>query len=178
MSQQEIFDVLDRVRSKFYGKYRGTVTDVDAATLRVKAVLPAVLGAQATGWWMPCVPYAGPNVGIAFLPEVGSGVWIEFEAGDVSYPIWSGCYWREGEQPPDATPTVKAIVTHAGHKMLFDDTAGSIKITDSNNNKITLDSSGITLERGANKIVISDSEVSVNDGEKSCCMCRSARRRM
>ena len=50
---------------------------------------------------MPCVPYAGPNVGIAFLPEVGSGVWIEFEGGDVSYPIWVGCYWRDGEVPAD-----------------------------------------------------------------------------
>ena len=48
---------------------------------------------------MPCVPYAGPNVGFAFLPEVGSGVWIEFEGGDVSYPIWVGGYWREGEVP-------------------------------------------------------------------------------
>ena len=51
---------------------------------------------------MPCVPYAGPNVGFAFLPEMGSGVWIEFEGGDVSYPIWVGGYWREGEFPADA----------------------------------------------------------------------------
>lgn len=164
MNEQAILDVLDRIRNRFYGKYRGTVIDVDPATLRLKAMVPAVLAGQATGWCMPCVPYAGPGVGIAFLPEIGSGVWIEFEAGDVSYPIWAGCYWYEGEQPSDATPTVKAIVTKAGHKILFDDDAGSIKITDSNQNKITMDSNGITLERGANKILISDSEVNVNDG--------------
>ncbi|MDT7543564.1 MAG: hypothetical protein QOE33_3468 [Acidobacteriota bacterium] len=163
MNEQMILEVLERVRSKFFGKYRGTVTDVDAATLRIKAMLPAVLGEQPTGWCVPCVPYAGPSVGIAFLPEVGSGVWIEFEGGDVSFPIWSGCFWFEGEQPTDAAPGVKVIATKAGHKILFDDDAGSIKITDSNNNKITMDSDGITLERGANKIVISDSKVSVND---------------
>ena len=79
---------------------------------------------------------------MAFLPEVGSGVWIEFEGGDVSYPIWVGCYWRDGELPSDAAPAVKAIVTKSGHKILLDDDAETITISDPNNNTITLDSSG------------------------------------
>ena len=164
MNDQLIFDLLERVRNRFYGKYRGTVTEVDSATLRLKAKVPAVLGEQATGWCRPCVPYAGPSVGFAFLPEVGAGVWIEFEGGDVSYPIWSGCYWRDDEQPSDATPTVKAIVTQSGHTFLFDDDAGSITLRDPNNNTLTLDSSGITIEHSGKKIVINDTEVNVNDG--------------
>jgi uncharacterized protein involved in type VI secretion and phage assembly len=164
IDQQFVMDLVDRVRNRFYGKYRGTVTAVDAATLRIKAKVPAVLGAQDTGWCMPCVPYAGDGVGIAFLPEDGAGVWIEFEGGDVSYPVWVGCYWREGEIPPDATPTVKTIVTAQGAKILLDDDARTITVTDSSNNKITLASDGITVERGANKVVVSDSSVSVNDG--------------
>ena len=164
MDEGAILDVIERIRNRFYGKYRGSVTDVDAATLRIKAKCPSVLGEQTTGWCMPCVPYAGDSVGVAFLPEVGSGVWIEFEAGDVSYPIWSGCYWRAGEPPSDATPTVKTIVTKAGHKILLDDDGGSITISDSNENKVTLDSAGLTLERGSQKVEISDSAVKVNDG--------------
>jgi uncharacterized protein involved in type VI secretion and phage assembly len=164
IDQQFVVDLVDRVRNRFYGKYRGTVTDVDAATLRIKAKVPAVLGAQDTGWCMPCVPYAGANVGIAFLPETGAGVWIEFEGGDVSYPVWVGCYWRDGENPSDATPTVKTIVTAQGCKILLDDDAQTITVTDSANNKITLASDGITIERGANKVVVSDTSVSVNDG--------------
>ena len=164
MNEQAILDILERVRHRYYGKYRGTVTDIEDDTLRIKAMVPAVLGEQATGWCMPCVPYAGDGVGFAFLPEVGAGVWIEFENGDVSYPIWTGCYWRAGEKPSDAAPKVKTIVTVAGHKILLDDDGSTITITDSSDNKITLDSSGITLERGANKIEISDSEVKVNDG--------------
>lgn len=164
MNEQAMMEVLERVRYRFYGKYRGSVTDVDASTLRIKAKVPAVLGDQDSGWCMPCVPYAGQNVGLAFLPEVGSGVWIEFEGGDVSYPIWTGCYWRSGEQPSDAAPKVKVIVTTAPHKILLDDDAQSITISDSNQNTITLDSSGITLTRGSNSVAISDSEVSVNDG--------------
>ena len=164
LNEQVVMEVLERVRYRFYGKYRGTCTSVDSSTLRIKAKVPAVLGDQETGWCMPCVPYAGKNVGIAFLPETGSGVWIEFEGGDVSYPIWVGCYWRSGELPSDATPKVKAIVTVSPHKILLDDDAGSITITDSNQNSVTLDSSGITLTRGSNSIAVTDSEVNVNDG--------------
>jgi uncharacterized protein involved in type VI secretion and phage assembly len=159
-----MMEMLERLRNRFYGKYRGTVTDIDDSTLRIKAKVPGVLAGQTTGWCMPCVPYAGDSVGFAFLPEVGAGVWIEFEGGDVSYPIWTGCYWRTGEVPSDAKPKVKTIVTKAGHKILLDDDASTITITDSNNNKITIESSGIKLERGSNKVVISDSNVSVNDG--------------
>jgi uncharacterized protein involved in type VI secretion and phage assembly len=164
MNESLLHDVLDRLRNRFFGKYRGTVVEVDAATLRIKAKVPSVLAGQATGWCEPCVPYAGDGVGMAFLPEVGAGVWIEFEGGDVSYPIWVGCYWRSGEAPPDAAPGVKAIVTKSGHKILLDDDAGSITISDANDNSVTLDSSGITLERGGSSVAISDSEVNINDG--------------
>src|SRR5208283_198592 len=149
MDNSALDELLSRLRNRFYGKYRGTVTDVDPQTCRIKATVPAVLGDKPTGWCMPCVPYAGPKVGMAFLPEQGSGVWIEFEGGDVSYPIWTGCYWRSGEQPSDAAPAVKAIVTKAGHKILLDDDAGSITITDSNQNQVTMNASGLTLTRGS-----------------------------
>src|ERR1700733_6526660 len=94
-------DLLEHLRSRFYGKYRGVVQEVDASTCRIKATVPAVYGDVESGWCLPCVPYAGPGVGIAFLPEVGSAVWIEFEGGDVSFPIWTGGFWREGEVPSD-----------------------------------------------------------------------------
>jgi len=164
--EQALLDVLDRLRNRFFGKYRGTVTDVNDPLTRgrIKAKVPGVLGEQPTGWCSPCVPYAGDGVGFVFIPEVGSGVWVEFEGGDVSYPIWSGCYWRAGEMPPDAGPKVKTIQTQAGHQILIDDSAQSVTITDSNANTITLDSSGITLARGGMKIEISDAKVSVNSG--------------
>jgi uncharacterized protein involved in type VI secretion and phage assembly len=163
MNEQAITDILDRLRNRFYGKYRGTVTQVDAPTMRIKAKIPSVLASQESGWCMACVPYAGDEVGFAFLPEEGAGVWIEFEGGDVSYPIWTGCYWRTDEPPSDAADAVKVIVTKE-HKLLLDDDAPSITLTDSSENKVTLEDSGLTLERGSNKIEVSDSEVNVNDG--------------
>ena len=166
VNEQAVVDVLERLRSRFYGKYRGTVTDVDdpQSRGRIKATVPAVLGEQPTGWCVPCVPYAGDGVGFVFIPEAGSGVWIEFEGGDVSYPIWTGCYWRDGEMPADASPTVKTIRTKAGHQILIDDDGQSITVTDPSSNTVTLDSAGITLERGAMKVEISDTKVSVNSG--------------
>ncbi len=154
----------EQARTRFYGKYRGIVSDVDAVTCRVKARVPAVLGDADSGWCMPCVPYAGPGVGIAFLPEVGSGVWVEFEGGDVSYPIWSGCYWRDGEPPPNVKAHVKVVVTAAPHMLVLDDDQKSITLTDPNGNTLTLNEAGISLSRGGQQIVLSDTSVSVNDG--------------
>jgi uncharacterized protein involved in type VI secretion and phage assembly len=163
MNEKAILEILENLRGRFYGKYRGTVSDVDAATMRVKAKIPAVLGDQDSGWALPCVPYAGDSVGFAFLPEVGSAVWIEFEGGDASYPIWTGGFWLTGQTPSDAAAAVKVIVTKQ-HKLLLDDDQDSITIQDSNGNSVTLDSSGVTLTRGSQTIVVSDSEVNVNSG--------------
>ncbi|MGC9948396.1 MAG: phage baseplate assembly protein V [Bryobacteraceae bacterium] len=163
MNEQTLQDVVESIRGRFYGKYRGIVTQVDASTMRIKAKVPSVYGDTESGWALPCVPYAGDSVGFAFLPEVDSAVWIEFEGGNVSFPIWTGGFWLSQQAPSDAQPAVKAIVTKQ-LKMLFDDDQDSITIQDSNGNSVTLDSSGITLTRGSQTIQLSDSEVNVNNG--------------
>jgi len=163
MSDPLLQDLMDHVRNRFYGKYRGVVTDVDAATMRVKAAVPSVLPDTGTGWCMPCVPYAGPQVGVVMLPEVGSGVWIEFEGGDVSYPIWVGMYWQAGEIPSAASATVKSIITSAG-SLAMDNDAGSITLTDAQQNTVVLDSSGVTCTSGSSSVAIGASGVNVNSG--------------
>jgi len=145
-----------------YGKYRGTVTQVDASTMRIKAKVTALNGLES-GWALPCVPYAGDSVGFAFLPEKDAAVWIEFEQGDSSYPIWTGGFWLKDQAPSEAAPDVKVIVTKK-HKLLLDDKDDSITIQDSNGNSVKLDSDGITLSRGSQTVKVKDSEVSVNDG--------------
>jgi uncharacterized protein involved in type VI secretion and phage assembly len=156
-------ELLERVRNRFYGKYRGVVVEVDASTMRIKASVPSVLPNGTTGWCMPCVPYAGPQVGFVMLPEVGSGVWIEFEGGDVSYPIWTGGYWHSGEVPSQASATVKSIITTAG-SLAMDDDANSITLTDAQQNTVVLDSSGVTSTSGSGQVAIGTSGVNVNNG--------------
>jgi uncharacterized protein involved in type VI secretion and phage assembly len=163
MNEAVLMELLERVRGRYFGKYRGTVTEVDAATMRIKAMVPNVLPEVTSGWCMPCVPYAGNGVGIVMLPEIGSGVWIEFEAGDVSYPIWVGCYWRSGEVPAGATAEIKSIVTTAG-TLAFNTTAGSIKAEDASQHAVLLDGKGVTVSTEGGKIVAGPSGVSVNNG--------------
>jgi hypothetical protein len=94
---------------------------------------------------------------------VGSGVWIEFEAGDVSKPIWTGCFWFAGQVPSAADPAVKSVITTAG-SLAFDTGAGSITTTGTQSQTITVDSSGVTLTAGSGAVAVGASGVSVNNG--------------
>ena len=73
----------DPVRRQFFGKYRGRVEkNVDPERLgRLQLSVPVVLQDVSTGWALPCVPYAGPGVGLFAIPPVGASVWVEFEGG-------------------------------------------------------------------------------------------------
>jgi len=97
----------------FFGKYRGKITDnIDPLKLgRVKVKVPDVSGVFEN-WALPCVPYAGKNVGFLALPPVNSNIWVEFEAGDINSPIWTGCFWGKEELPEEAKgPEVKLLKT-------------------------------------------------------------------
>jgi uncharacterized protein involved in type VI secretion and phage assembly len=143
-----------------FGKYRGTVTKVDPVTMRIKARVAALNNVES-GWALPCVPYAGKSVGFAFLPEKEAAVWIEFEQGDVSHPVWTGGFWLQGQAPAAAAAGIKVIVTKK-HELVLDDDHNSITIQDSNGNSVTLDEGGITLKRGSRTVQISNGQVSVN----------------
>lgn len=153
---------------RHYGKYRGIVVDnEDPNNLgRIKARVPEVLADVETGWALPCAPYAGNDEGLFAVPPVDAGVWIEFEAGDASRPLWSGCWWGDGQLPDQATPPIKVLKTASGHTITLDDTEGSekIEITDKEGSKIVMDQSGIELSKGSQKVKVAQSSVTVNDG--------------
>jgi len=93
----EIDDDIDvsSTEEKYYGKYRGVVVNnIDPlGTGRILAMVPDVSTVFPTTWAMPCLPIAGPQMGMYTVPPIGSGVWIEFEQGDPDYPVWVGCFW-------------------------------------------------------------------------------------
>jgi len=157
-------DLIEYMNTRLLGKYRGIVTEVDAATMRIKARVPAVFGNDATsGWCSPCVPYAGPQVGFLMLPEPGSGVWIEFEGGDVSFPIWTGCYWNNGDVPDNASADLKSIITKAG-SLQFDNQNASVTAQVSADHSVVIDDSGVTISAGSGQqVAVSASGVSVNN---------------
>jgi type VI secretion system (T6SS) baseplate-like injector VgrG len=122
---------------RFFGKYRGLVLNNQdpLQTGRLQATVPEVLGETPSGWATPCAPYGGTACGFFAIPPVGAGVWIEFEAGDVSRPIWTGTWWAQGEVPTDQTgaptPTTKKILrSDFGLILSLDDAQQTITLSD------------------------------------------------
>lgn len=140
MSPIEIEELVTQVEQKadrFYGKYRGLVmNNVDPQGMgRIQALVPEVLGEVPSGFAMPCAPYAGTGAGLFTVPMIGAGVWIEFEAGDPSRPIWTGAWWAPGEVPMDQTaaptqPTTKILRSDFGLLVSLDDLKQTITVSD------------------------------------------------
>ena len=158
-----VVELAEQVRTRFFGKYRGLVKDnQDPANLgRIRALVPEVLSDVLSGWALPCAPYAGDGEGQFMIPPVGAGVWIEFESGDVSRPVWSGCWWSEDKLPKDssgsaAAPPLKIIRSETGLMAAFDDGAQTISLSDRNGNnlvKIQVQPGLITIQ-GTVKVVV------------------------
>ncbi len=154
------------MRSRYFGKYRGLVQDVnDPENLgRVVAQVPEVYADENSPWALPCVPFAGPAHGLVVLPEVGDGVWIEFEAGDPSRPIWTGCWWASGEMPEPGGTETRVLVTSGGHKVVLDDKEKKLQLLNSGGSEITMTDNDITIKIGSTQIVLSAAGVNINNG--------------
>ncbi|HYV03423.1 MAG TPA: phage baseplate assembly protein V [Blastocatellia bacterium] len=172
--------LIEKIEGRFYGKYRAVVVDnADPENRgRLRLRIPSVLGADVvSGWALPCLPFGGSSdQGFFFVPEIDATVWVEFETGNLDYPIWVGTFWgkpggaTEVPKPADeqSPPTRKIIRTLKGSCIEIEDKDGEevfiikyndgdktntltmnadgILVEDANENKITMDSSGIKAE--------------------------------
>jgi uncharacterized protein involved in type VI secretion and phage assembly len=160
--------LIERVEGRYFGKYRGQVTDnKDPNNLgRIRARVPRVLGDETSGWALPAFIYGGSSEqGLFAVPDIGAGVWIEFEGGDLSYPVWTGTWYTGGAIPDSAQPGKKVFKTKSGHKIVLDDDGGTVEITDSNGNTVTMDSSTVKISAGsATTILIDAPQIQLVDG--------------
>jgi len=162
---------------------------------RIQAMVPSVDPFRELGWAMPCAPFAGPDMGLLLMPPIGANVWIEFEAGDMNYPIWSGCFWSDGElpsealwaKPPDAVQILKApgflfvadrtknsfsirvdspmVGTPAS--LVFDKSGIELKIADA---VVTLTTAHILLQNGTPSVKVSQDAIRLENGAASIKM--------
>lgn len=149
---QETIVQLDKEQSqRIYGKYRGTVADNnDPEQLgRLRVTVPSLFGSEKTTWALPCLPFGGfKKQGLFFIPEKDSRVWVEFEEGDATRPIWTGVFWDSKKDLPDdaakETPTTRILQTPSGHKLQFDDADGErrIKLTHPTESELILEEDG------------------------------------
>lgn len=133
----------------FAGVYDASVVAVDDTTHRgrIQVAVPAVFdgtGPDAAVWARPCFAW-----GHFYVPEVGAHVWVAFENGDPSSPVWLGTWYPSGQVPAEARvspPKVRAIRTAAGHRLTLDDTAGSEKLTLAHSSGAKLEITGTDLK--------------------------------
>ncbi|MHA2426056.1 MAG: phage baseplate assembly protein V [Candidatus Thorarchaeota archaeon] len=163
-----IMEIVEIFRSRFFGKYRGVVKTLgEGENLGcIQAQVPEVFGEeQLSPWASPMVPFAGPKYGFIVLPQLDDGVWIEFEGGDISRPVWTGYWWAKGEEVPDnADAETRLIVTPIGHKIILDDRNNEMKLLHSEGAEFKLSSDEILLKIGSSQITIKSEEVNINNG--------------
>lgn len=120
--------------------------------------------------WASCITNsAGGGYGVSCLPRVDEIVVLAFlgpdeDNGFVLGAVWSG----DSAHPEDGRPIdeIYAITTPAGCKLIIDDGAGpQVKIETPSGAHITITDDGdgvITLERGSESIMLSDSTISIS----------------
>lgn len=152
-----------------FGKFRGVVSDNrDPLMLgRIRAKVADVFGDNESGWALPSLPYAGKSVGLFLVPPTDAFVWIEFEHGDPEYPIWSGCFWAQGEVPASpAVAEMKVLKTDLVTLTINDlPGAGGLTIETTQGMKIKISAMGIEIDNGMGaSIKLSGPQTSVNGG--------------
>ncbi len=158
---------------KHYGKYRGSVTDNNdlkrRGRIRVKVAHP--VGVSPTVWAEPCLPFGNSGCGFFTVPEIGADVWVEFEAGDINQPIWTGCFWTDTAVSPDKAPPVPtgASLTvqlpRGVHLVLSDDPSRGITLGTADGAKITINQDGIVLDNGKGATIeLKNNSVDLNKG--------------
>jgi type VI secretion system (T6SS) baseplate-like injector VgrG len=71
----------------FYGIYRGTAMNTADPMMRgrIQVSVPVAAGGGAS-WAEACRDFKSNST-----PPVGTTVWVMYEGGDVSRPVWIGC---------------------------------------------------------------------------------------
>ena len=162
--------------TKYFGKYRGmVVNNVDPMQMgRLQLQIPDVLGPLLSSWAMPCFPVTGKQMGFWSIPQIGTGVWAEFEQGDVDYPIWSGCWYGSAADVPTlalaTTPPLSSVFmqTAAQTTLQISDLpgpAGGILLKTAAGAVIMVNDVGITISNGKGAtIVMTGPSVTINAG--------------
>jgi len=90
-------------------------------------------------------PHGGGDKGFHFIPEIGEEVLVGFEGGNAERPYMMGSLYNgsgKAEGFKSDANDIKAMQSRSGNKMVFNDAAGSVQITDSGTASMLMDGAG------------------------------------
>lgn len=161
---------------KYYGVYRATVVNnVDPLQIgRIMAMVPDVSNLVPSTWAMPCIPFAGKQMGAFMVPQIGSGVWIQYEGGDPDYPVWTGGWWGDVAEVPalalagipgDPNIVIQTTLQNAVVVSDLPGPTGGIMLKSTTGATIIVNDTGIYIQNGKGaSIVMTGPTVTINEG--------------
>jgi uncharacterized protein involved in type VI secretion and phage assembly len=161
---------------KHFGKYRGSVlNNIDPLQIgRLLVQVPDIGGLIPSSWAMPCFPVSGKQMGAYMIPQIGAGVWVEFEQGDQDYPIWSGCWYGSAAEVPAlalaGNPVSPSIVLQTGlqNSLVISDLpgpTGGIMLRSTTGATLIVNDTGIYIQNGKGaSLVMVGPTVTINNG--------------
>jgi uncharacterized protein involved in type VI secretion and phage assembly len=161
---------------KYYGVYRATVVNnLDPLQIgRIMAMVPDVSNLVPSTWAMPCIPFAGKQMGAFMVPQIGSGVWIQYEGGDPDYPVWTGGWWGDVAEVPalalagipgDPNIVIQTTLQNAVVVSDLPGPTGGIMLKSTTGATIIVNDTGIYIQNGKGaSIVMTGPTVTINEG--------------
>ncbi len=160
----------------YYSIYRGeVVSNEDPEKLgRLKISVPQVYGKEVPDYWAypSGMAAVGVNSGLFDMPSAGDPVYLQYEMGRPSKPIWSPGWWGmkdgENEVPWNARHNPPLVATwrrKSGHRIEFDDRDGHERVL-----VIAKDGSYLDIDVQRKKIGIraKSDRHDQTDGDKIC----------
>jgi len=137
---------VEGLKRKRFGLFRGIVRDVDDPRDqgRIRVEVHELLGPdKLTDWASYCAPFGGGGAGFFMLPAPGDGVWVMFERGEPTRPVWIGFWFNEEDtRPVGGTKHGRVLRSRAGHHFIMHDEPGKefMELKDKAGNAVRIDS--------------------------------------
>ena len=133
---------------RYYSVYRGIVYDNEDPEFmgRLRVTVPQIFGTYTPKKWATAAgAIAGKKGGIFWVPSVGDPIYVMFENGDSSRPLWLYGWWLDGSTPEDAKrkkPDNYVFQTPSGHRIEMDDKNNYIRVENNKGLNIEISADG------------------------------------
>jgi len=155
--------------SERYGLYRAKVVqrDDDRQRGRIKVQIPSITGSGKTQWVEACMNVGYDNGGDLAIPKIGDTVWIAFEEGDITKPVYVGNFFSAFKTPLIGYDQDTRVISWDNCKIYMKGNQLLIKV---GNSAILMTDSTVEIQEGNSAILMTDSKVETKVGNSAILM--------